>query len=126
MRIISKILALVMINGYIVYFVAKFLPSLLVVKPSLEAFTPEILLIVGGIFWLVNDVAKAIVRLFSLPLIWLSLGLVSIVINVLALYGFVYVVNSLDLGVQFQIPSVLSAVLLSIVISFANLIFKKL
>jgi len=126
MRIISKILALVMINGYIVYFVAKFLPSLLVVKPSLEAFTPEILLIVGGIFWLVNDVAKAIVRLFSLPLIWLSLGLVSIVINVLALYGFVYVVNRLDLGVQFQIPSVLSAVLLSIVISFANLIFKKL
>lgn len=126
MRFINKILALVLINGYMVYFVAKYLPDVLQVKPSIEAFSPEVVLLVGLIFWLVNDVARAIVRVFSLPLIWLSLGLVSLIINIIALYAFVYVVNYLNIGVQFAIPSIISALILSLVVSVVNLFFKKL
>ncbi len=126
MRILSRILALVLINGYIVYFIGKYLPSLLTVKPSPEAFTPELVLIVGFVFWLVNDVAKAIVKFFSLPLIWLTLGLISLIINILAIYGFVYVVNSLQLGVEISIPSLFAALVLSLLVSVINLLFKKI
>ncbi len=126
MKILSRILALVLINGYIVYFIGKYLPSLLTIKPSPEAFTPELVLIVGFVFWLVNDVAKAIVRFFSLPLIWLTLWLISLIINVLAIYGFVYVVNSLKLWVEILVPSLFAAFALSLLVSIINLFFKKI
>jgi hypothetical protein len=47
-------------------------------------------------------------------------------LNIVAIYIFVYVINSLDLGVQLKVISLWSVALLSIILVIFNFIFKKL
>jgi putative membrane protein len=44
------------------------------------------LILAGAVLGLINFLIKPVVKIISLPLIWLTLGLFTIVINVLMLY----------------------------------------
>jgi putative membrane protein len=76
------------------------------------------LLIVAAIFGLVNAVIKPIVKLFTLPLFVLTLGLIAFVINALMLWltGAI----SAGTGLHFSVEGFWSALLGSLVISLVS------
>jgi putative membrane protein len=73
------------------------------------------LVIVGGIFGIITSIVKPVVKLLSLPLIILTLGLFLLVINALLLLLTSKIAGSVDLG--FHVDGFWTAVFGSIVIS---------
>ena len=73
------------------------------------------ILIVALIFGLVNAVLKPIAKLLSLPLILLTLGLFTIIINTLLLY-----LVDLLVGDALEVSGFLNAILASIIISLVS------
>ena len=53
------------------------------------------LILAGAVLGLINFLVKPVVKIISLPLIWLTLGLFTIVINVLMLYLAAKIVGAL-------------------------------
>lgn len=80
------------------------------------------LVVVGAIFGLVTSIVRPIVRLLSLPLIIVTLGLMLLVINALMLLLTSKISESLDLG--FSVDGFWVALFGSIVISLASIILE--
>lgn len=76
------------------------------------------LALVGGILGLVNAIVKPVVKLVSLPLILLTLGLALLVINALMLLLTSGIAGALDLG--FHVDGFWTALLGSIVITLVT------
>jgi putative membrane protein len=76
------------------------------------------LVIVGGIFGIITSFVKPIVKLLSLPLIVLTLGLFLLVINALLLLLTSKIADSVGLG--FHVDGFWTAVWASIVISIVS------
>jgi putative membrane protein len=78
------------------------------------------LVIVGAIFGLINMIVRPVVRLLSLPLIIVTLGLMLLVVNALMLLLTSQIAESTDLG--FHVDGFWTALWGSIVISIASLV----
>lgn len=76
------------------------------------------LLIIAVIFGVVNAVIRPIVKLFSLPLLFLTLGLFTILINTLMLYITSWLSSNLTIN------SFLGAILASIIISAVSFVLS--
>ena len=93
------------------------------VVPNLE-FTGEWwkLLLVAAIFGLVNTFVRPILRIFTLPITILTLGLFLLVINALMLLLTGAISNELNLGLT--VGDFLAALLGSIVISIVGMLLS--
>lgn len=80
------------------------------------------LVVVGVIFGAVTAIVRPIVKLLSLPLIILTLGLMLLVINALMLMLTSAISGGVGLG--FHVDGFLTAVLGSVVISLASLVLE--
>jgi putative membrane protein len=78
------------------------------------------LVVVGAIFGLINMIVRPVVRLLSLPLIIVTLGLMLLVVNALMLLLTSKIAESTDLG--FHVDGFWTALWGSIVISIASLV----
>ncbi len=83
----------------------------------------QTLVIAGVILGLANFILKPILSLLSLPLIILSLGLFSVIINVALLYLAAYLVPGFN--IQNLLAAVLGTLLISIVNIVISFLFKK-
>ncbi|OQY40706.1 MAG: hypothetical protein B6229_01055 [Spirochaetaceae bacterium 4572_7] len=50
--------------------------------------------ILAIIFWIVNSIVKGVLKILTLPLRFITLGLFSLVLNMLMMYIFEFVVNN--------------------------------
>jgi putative membrane protein len=84
-------------------------------------------LLVAVIFGVINIVIKPIVKLLSLPLFLLTLGLITFVINALMLWLTSYVSDQADLNFHVDgfWPALLGALVVSLVSWFLNLILDR-
>jgi putative membrane protein len=82
------------------------------------------LVIVGAIFGVITSFVRPLVRLLSLPLIVLTLGLMLFVINALMLMLTSWVADQIDLG--FNVDGFWTALWGSIVISLASIILEAI
>jgi putative membrane protein len=82
------------------------------------------LLVVGLIFGVITSFVRPIVRLLSLPLILITLGLVLFVINAFMLLLTSWIAGGLDLG--FHVDGFWTALWGSIVISIALMILEAI
>ncbi|MCW2849160.1 MAG: rane spanning protein [Marmoricola sp.] len=82
------------------------------------------LLVVGAIFGLITSFVRPVVRLLSLPLIVLTLGLMLLVINALMLLLTSAIADGVDLG--FHVDGFWTALWGSIVISIASIILEAI
>jgi putative membrane protein len=82
------------------------------------------LVIVGAIFGVITSFVRPIVRLLSLPLIVLTLGLMLFVINALMLLLTSAIADGIDLG--FHVDGFWTALWGSIVISIASIILEAI
>lgn len=82
------------------------------------------LVVVGAIFGVVTSFVRPVVRLLSLPLIILTLGLMLLVINALMLLLTSKIADVLDLG--FDVDGFWVALFASIVISLASMVLEAI
>ncbi|MFF0339391.1 phage holin family protein [Kribbella sp. NPDC004875] len=80
------------------------------------------LLIVAAIFGLVNAIVKPVVKLLSLPLLILTLGLLTFVINAVMLWLTSWITGKLD--VQFHVDGFWSALFGALIISIVGLLLN--
>ncbi len=90
---------------------------------TFDTSQPMSVLAVALVFGLVNAVLKPIVRMFSFPFLFLSLGLFTLVINA-ALFGVTAWLTS-ALSIQGVIPAFLGALVVSIVSWFLGIFVDK-
>ena len=90
-------------------------PGITVEKPDLTSEVITIL-IVAAIFGVVNTIVKPVIKFFSIPAIFLTLGLFLLVINAMMLLVTSSLSRSLGLGftVRGFVPALLGAVVVSI------------
>jgi len=106
--------------------VALWVAALVVTGVDLGAGTTSekviTLLIVAAIFGLVNAVIKPVVKLLSLPLYILTLGLITFVINAFMLLLTGWICDALD--VPFTVDGFLAALLGGLVVSFVSFLLN--
>jgi putative membrane protein len=81
------------------------------------------LLIVAAIFGIVNAIVKPVVKLLSLPLLILTLGLLTFVINAAMLLLTSWITGKLD--VQFHVDGFWSALFGALIISIVGMILNS-
>lgn len=82
------------------------------------------LVVVGGIFGVINSAVKPVIKFLSFPFILLTLGLLLLVINALMLLLTSWIAGQLGLG--FHVTGFWVAVFGSIVISIALMVLNAL
>ncbi|MEI7477051.1 MAG: phage holin family protein [bacterium] len=94
-------------------------------QPVTWQSTP-VLLLIGLIFRFIYHVARPLLKFLATPINFLTLGLAGILLNMIALYGFVFILQALNLGVTVTLGSIEQTFVLSIIISILTLVLKKI
>ena len=79
-----SIIMKIVVNAFAIWIATLVIPDVTVGTGSLGHRILS-LLIVGALFGLINTFVKPLVKLFTLPLYWLTLGLISFFVNALML-----------------------------------------
>jgi putative membrane protein len=119
MRLIVRILA-----GAVALAVAAWLIEGISVGPGTTSERLFTLLAVAVIFGLVNAIVRPIVRLISIPLFILTLGLFTFVVNALMLLLTAWIGDQFDLS--FEVSGFWSALLGALVISIVTFVLNVL
>ncbi|MDQ2756298.1 MAG: phage holin family protein [Actinomycetota bacterium] len=107
--------------------VASAVVSGITFTPPKSSWTATVvsLVLIALVFGLVNAAIKPVVKLFSLPLIWLTLGLFTVVVNALMLELTSWIASGI--GLVFAVSSffwaaVLGAIIVSVVSMLLNIV----
>ena len=119
MRLIMRLLA-----GAVALAVAAALIEGISVGPGTTTERAITLLLVAVIFGLVNAIVRPIVRLISLPLFVLTLGLFTFVVNALMLLLTAWIGDQFDLA--FEVDGFWSALLGALIISVVTFLLNVL
>ena len=119
MRLIVRLLA-----GAVALAVAAALIDGISVGPGTTTERVITLLLVAVIFGLVNAIVRPIVRLISLPLFIITLGLFTFVVNALMLLLTAWIGDQFDLA--FEVDGFWSALLAALVISVVTFVINVL
>ncbi len=82
--------------------------------------------ILAAVFWLINNVGKYILKILTIPLKYLTLGLFSLVLNVLVLYIFEFLVNNADIWVVVHLGTIIQVFILSLVVIIIAFLIRKI
>ena len=114
----------VLINGVAIWLATLILPGLVVVGGETTTQTVGIILAVALVFGIVNAIVKPIVKLISLPLYILTLGLFTLVVNALMLMLTAWITEQSSWGLR--IDNFGTAVLGALVISIVSFVLSVL
>lgn len=126
MKPLKHLLVNVVVNGVVLYAIVYYIPELGFKIQSVYKDTYIIFGILGIVFWLINSVLKKILNILTLPVRLVTLGLSSLLLNIIVLYIFEQTVNYLDLGIMVQLGTLIQTFILSIIISAIYFIIKKI
>ncbi len=111
----KKICISLLVNGFGLYLISQLFPTI--------AFEKEALVFLTLIFGLLNITVKPILKLLSLPITLLSLGLFTLVINGLMLYMALNIATPLE-NIDFG-TCIIAGFVFSIINTALNAVFKK-
>ena len=116
----------VLINALAIWLATLVLDGLDVVGGEDTATTVVVFLVVALVFGIVNAVVKPIVKLFSLPLYILTLGLFTLVVNALMLSLVGWLSERTDYGLRIDSfwTAVVGALIISVVSFVLNVALK--
>lgn len=116
----------VLINALAIWLADLVLDGLEVVGGEDTATTVVVFLVVALVFGIVNAVVKPIVKLFSLPLYILTLGLFTLVVNALMLSLVGWLSERTDYGLRIHSfwAAVVGALIISVVSFVLNVALK--
>ncbi|MGC0415311.1 phage holin family protein [Embleya sp. AB8] len=114
-------------NALAIWFASWFVSGIDLADGASAGTKAKTIVVVALIFGIVNTVIKPIVKLLSLPLFVLTLGLITFVINALMLYVTQAISNKLNF--EFHIHgfghALLAALVIGLVSWFLNLILDR-
>ncbi|WP_136517515.1 MULTISPECIES: phage holin family protein [Cellulomonas] len=107
----------VLINGVAIWLATLLLPGLEVLGGDSTGGRIGVILLVALLFGVVNAVVKPIVKLISLPLYILTLGLFTLVVNALMLMLTAWITEQTDWGLRIDNfgTAVVGALIISVV-----------
>lgn len=112
------------INTIVLVVIAMRIPlGGLSISPMSWNATP-ILLLMGFFFWLLYQIIRPLLKFLTTPINRLTLGIAGILINLITLYLFTYIVNSLNFGVTITLGTIVQTFVLSIIIALLTMIAK--
>ncbi|MCS6982884.1 MAG: phage holin family protein [Candidatus Absconditabacterales bacterium] len=77
--------------------------------------------LIGSLFWFVDTIVAGVIKIFTLPLCFLTLGLSNLIINTGVLYLLQRLLNTqVDLGYTLTLGSFVQTMLVSIVIALGT------
>jgi putative membrane protein len=120
---LGNVVVKTIINGLALYLAAYIVPGIHLGEQGDTARTIVTILLVAVIFGIVNAILKPLVKLLSLPVIVLTLGLFLLVINALMLELTSWVCSQLDLAFHvdnFFWDAILGALIITVVASILN------
>jgi putative membrane protein len=82
--------------------------------------------ILAVVFRLINNVGKYILKILTLPLRFITLGLFSLVLNMLIMYIFEFVVNNYSIWVIIHLWTLVQVFVLSLVVTTITFLIKKI
>lgn len=123
MGLLSRVVLKTGVNGVALWVAGLVIDGIVFNQSTEWTGTVVTIVLVALVFGLVNAVIKPVVKLFSLPLIWLTLGLFTLVVNALMLELTSWLAGHLGLGFhvdRFFWSAVLGAVVVTIVSMVLN------
>lgn len=93
-------IARVVVNGVALWLATLVLPGLTILGGDSTAGKIGVILLVALVFGLVNAIVKPVVKLLSLPLYVLTLGLFTLVVNALMLMLTAWITERADWGLR--------------------------
>jgi len=90
--------------------------------PGFEVANITAAVVAAIVIGVINTFIKPLVKLISLPITIMTLGLFSVVINILLLMGAAYVTPGFD--INGLIPAIIGSIVLSLVSSFLSMLTK--
>jgi putative membrane protein len=114
-----------LINAAAIWVATAVVTGITITSANWERQTLTVVL-VALVFGVLNFVIKPIVKLFSLPLFILTLGLITFVINALMLWLTSWASGELDLAFHVDgfVPALLGSLIISIVAWALHLVFR--
>lgn len=113
----------VLANGVAIWLATLVLSGLEIVGSQSPAQTVGIVLLVALVFGLVNAIVKPIVKLISLPLYVLTLGLFTLVVNALMLMLTAWITEQTTWGLR--IDNFGTAVLGALIVSVVSMVLSS-
>ena len=123
-RILKSLLFSVLIYGIFLFVLHQYTDWFWVEATEYDVFLTFILLAI--LFWIVNNIVKAVLKFLSLPLTYLTFWSSVLVLNVILMYVFEYLVNGSGLWITVKIWYFVQVVLMSLVASFIAFLIKKI
>jgi putative membrane protein len=121
MGVVMGFLLKTVVNGLALWLAASVVPGIVFGTAAEWTGTLKTVVLVAIVFGLVNAIIRPILKLFTLPLIWLTLGLFTLVINAVMLQLTSWLAGRLDLA--FHVNSFFwDAVLGAIVITLVSMV----
>ncbi len=125
---LRKVLWKILLYSFLVFFFVvhgtEYWFSPLTVNPL---WTPNdflIFIFLGWVFWLIYDIIWRIVKLLATPLNRITLWFFSVLINIVAIYGFAYVITFvLDTWIVVEVWTPLEIILFSVIVRVIDFVF---
>lgn len=116
-----KFLLRMVINGFALYAAVSLIPGI-----SLQDPDPVTYIWLALIFGVLNALVKPILKLVTCPVILLTLGLFSLIINTALFYLTAWIGDVFGVGINIEnfLAAFLGALIVSIVSTFFNIVFK--
>ncbi len=76
------------------------------------------------VLFICNTILKKILKIITLPLKWLTLGLFSLILNIIILYIFKIFINSGDFGMTIALGTTLQVLIFSFFLTLPGLLAK--
>ena len=123
MGLLTRVVLKTAVNGVALWIAGLLVSGMGFTRSTSGTNTVVTIILVALVFGLVNAVIKPVVKLFSLPLIWLTLGLFTLVVNALMLELTSWLAGNLGLG--FHVDSFFwSAVLGAVVVTIVSMVLN--
>lgn len=82
--------------------------------------------ILAAIFWVVNNIVKYILKILTIPLKYLTLGLFSFVLNTMMIYMFEFLINNSSMWVTVHLWTIIQVFILSLFVVLVSFLIKKI
>jgi len=126
MKYLKHSILYIVIGSLLLYVIAEYIPGLWFYVQSEYKDVYLVFLFLGILSWLINIVIKSILRLITLPINALSFWLFSAATNFTLLYVFEQFVNYLNVWVVVGLWDVVQVAVLSLTLSIAYFLIKKI
>ena len=121
MKTVKNIAIKTLVNGLALWLAAIVVDGIEFGRGAEWTGTLKTVVLVALVFGVVNAVAKPILKFFATPLIWLSLGLFSLVINALMLQLTSWLAEKLSLAFHVQ-QFFWDAVIGALIVTFVSMV----